>query len=936
MKVDFLWKGRYPLRALAPLCLPALLLAVASCGGDGSGPTDPEPDPDLTRVPASIAVHAGADQISAPGTAVATPPAVLVRNSTGAPIQGVTVQFTVAAGGGQLTGGSPTTDASGVARVQSWVLGTSGEQRLTAQVANLPQASFDATIEAQATVGIGIAAGGGTIEIDEEGHPYDGLTMQIPAGAFPQGSEWSLRVDEEAPALSLPTGFAVAGPTLEIRTSVGRTETLMTLDIPVTQAPGTAIVIAVRDPVRGVMEVLPTVGVSPTSIRVMAGHLRGDFLLGPAGGGGTPARSLPGRGIATTQGPARNLGGIGDALSGILQLVPVEMLLPTLPASSEVNRWPILDHGSAEYPEGFGPAIAALEVAGAAQGLAAFAAAVRPLDTPGFYAEPGPLAALTQANRALAQSVASIGRQLTEALSEMPKAEQDEIVHHNVLANIRLSGFPTMVAAFRESQATSAVIGAAVEGSSDDLVISMPTTQTPVRMGRVNIGFLSISIPYVAGATPQEINSLIPLSSLVTPFERISSIGEQVARIGTHLVESVERRQLNEQLARAAGLSLPTVEMRADDEAEWKPVVGGSAFARSTRAILRVVGSASSLHGANGERIAEGTEIALEQDGALFASDGGSPVARSLSTAFVGLGGVSRQISALSLHLSAALFTLEKSEVRLEPGEREVEFRAQVPSPPESGYRIEWDWGDGTKSETTNTLDGSHEYATEGDYTVTVTLLDMAGDRLARTTGSVSAGAALAWRITSFVDQDNLLDDDEIEGSGPTVDLLRRLLAAPTAGLIAIEPGASSGTQLLLRAHRTTTWSGTGEGPPPSSAQSEHLLPLGTDPPTPHVVGPFFAGWESDNWTQTTNDLGSGSMAGRYALGHVSYQIEDAGTQRGPAGGVRFEADRNGAAMTGTVRVVIWWQDDETGEVYEPGEEFRFRFEARRWGAAAP
>ena len=916
------------------LCPSVLLFSIAACGGDGTGPT--EPDPDLARTPASVTVHAGADQAAAPGAAVAVPPAVLVRNSTGAPVQGVAVQFTVASGGGQVTGASPTTDASGVARVDSWVLGASGEQRLTAQVADLPQVTFEAAIEAQATVAVGVAAGGGKVEIDEEGHPYDGLTLEIPAGAFPQGSEWSLRVDEDAPTISLPAGFTTAGPTLEIRTSAGRTETLMTLDIPVPEASGKAIVIAVRDPVRGVIEVLPTVGVSPTSIRVMAGHLRGDLLLGPADEGGSPARSLTGQGISAARGPMHNTGGLGDAFSGIAQLIPIEMLLPMLPASSEVNPWPILDHGSAANPDGFGPAIAALEVAGAARRLGAFAAAVRPLDVPGFYAEPGPLAALSEVSRAMAQSVANSARQISDALSDLPKPQQDEIVHHNVVANIRLSGLPTMVAAFRPAQGSSAVIGAAIEGSSDDLLISMPTAPSPVRMARVSVGFASISVPNVVGAMPQDLNSLIPLSSLIAPFERIGTLAERIARIGIHPAGSEERRQLNEQLAGEAGLPLPIVEIRADEEADWKPVVGGSAVARSAKAILRVVGGVASLHGADGARIAEGTEIPLEQDGELFADEEGGSVLRSLSTAIEGVGGVARQVAALSIRLSAAIFGLEKSEIRLEPGQRQVEFRARVPLAPESGYRIEWDWGDGTKTETTNSVDASYEYEAEGDYTVTATLLDMEGDRLSRTTGSVRAASARAWRITSLVDQDDLLGDEDIEGSGPTVDLLYRLLASPAAGLIAIEPVPGAGTELRLRVHRSTTWSGLGDAPPAYSAQDEHLLQLGTDPPTPHDVGPFFAGWEADSWTQTTDDPGSGSMTGRYALGHVTYEIEDLGTQRGPAGGVRFEADRDGATMTGTLFVVIWWQDEETGEVYEAGEEFRFAFEAHRWGAEAP
>ena len=928
MKVAFLSRGRPALRCLAQLCLPVLLFAVASCGGDGSGPTDP--DPDLTRVPATITIHAGADQSSVAGSAVPTAPAVLVRNSTGSPIQGVSVQFTVAAGGGQVTGGASTTDASGVAQVQSWVLGTGGEQRLTARVANLPLVTFEATVEAEAT--ISVAAAGGTVRIDEAGHPYDGLTLTIPAGAFPQGSAWSLRVDEDAPTLSLPTGFTVAGPTLEVRTSAVRTGTLMTLDLPVQDAAAKAIVIAVRDPARGIMEVLPTVAVSPTSIRVMAGHLRGDLLLGPAGSGATPVRSLPARGIAADRQPSYDIGG---GLPGIAQLIPIEMLLPTLPASSEINRWPILDHGSAEFPQGFGPAISALEVSGSARGLRPFSAAVRGLDIPGFYAESGPLAALAQANRSIAESVASVGRQLSEALSELPKAQQDEIVHRNVLANIRLSNSPTLVAAVREMHATSAVIGAAIQGTTEHLILTVPTSAEPVTLPRQSGGFLSIGIASVVGATPIDLNSIIPLTSLVTPFEQIGNLAESVSRIGEQVVGSAARRQLNEELAREAGLALPTVEFRADAEAEWRPVTDGSFFARSREALIRVAGSTASLHGTNGDRIGEGTEIALELDGALF--DGGSgPVARSVSTAVAGIGGLIRQVGAVTVRITGALFALEESQVRLEPGELEVEFTAKVPSPPAGGYRILWDWGDGTTTETANTLGAVHEYEAAADYTVTVTLLDMEGGRLARTTGQVSAAASLTWRITSFADQDDLFGDEDIEGSGPAVELLRRLLAAPTAGLITIEPGESAGTRLMLRAHRTTVWSGSGVAPPPSSAQAEHLLMLGTDPPTLHSVGPFFAGWESDYWTQTTADPTAGSMTGRYALGHATYQIEDAGTQRGPAGGVRFAGERNGARLTGTVIVVIWWQDEETGEVSEPAEEFRFGFEALRWGAAGP
>src|SRR5690606_17627178 len=146
-------------------------------------------------------------------------------NASGTPLSGITVEFTVAAGGGQVTGGTPLTDASGVARVGSWVLGTSGQQRLTARVGTLSVVTFEAEITPEAAETF--TAGGGTLTIDELGHPYDGLSLTVPAGAFPEGSDWSIRVDETAPPVSLPAGFTVAGPTLDIRTSAARAASLL-------------------------------------------------------------------------------------------------------------------------------------------------------------------------------------------------------------------------------------------------------------------------------------------------------------------------------------------------------------------------------------------------------------------------------------------------------------------------------------------------------------------------------------------------------------------------------------------------------------------------------------------------------------------------------------------------------------------------------------
>lgn len=105
---------------------------VMGCGGGGDGGTEPDPPPP-DAVPASIAVHSGGSQTQRLNTTLATAPSVIVKDAVGQSVPGVSVHFAVIAGGGTVTGANPTTDAQGVARVGSWILGpTIGVQKLTA------------------------------------------------------------------------------------------------------------------------------------------------------------------------------------------------------------------------------------------------------------------------------------------------------------------------------------------------------------------------------------------------------------------------------------------------------------------------------------------------------------------------------------------------------------------------------------------------------------------------------------------------------------------------------------------------------------------------------------------------------------------------------------------------------------------------------------
>src|SRR5205807_670830 len=137
---------------------------------------------------ATIAANSGTSQSATVGTAVSAPPSVIVKDANGNPVVGVAVTFAVAPGNGTITGGSQTTNTSGVATVGSWTLSaTAGSNTLTATstaltgspVPSLPAALpiSAATIAANsptsqtATVGTAVSTPPSVIVKDANGNP---------------------------------------------------------------------------------------------------------------------------------------------------------------------------------------------------------------------------------------------------------------------------------------------------------------------------------------------------------------------------------------------------------------------------------------------------------------------------------------------------------------------------------------------------------------------------------------------------------------------------------------------------------------------------------------------------------------------------------------------------------------------------------------------
>ena len=142
--------------------------------------------------PTNFTIDAGNSQTVVAGSAVPTAPSVLVTDADNDPIPGVSVTFAVASGGGSITGGSATTDASGIATVGSWTLGTTaGANTLTASVSGLTDVTFSATGTVGTASILAISAGDGQTALpstavttapavlvtDANGNPVSGISV---------------------------------------------------------------------------------------------------------------------------------------------------------------------------------------------------------------------------------------------------------------------------------------------------------------------------------------------------------------------------------------------------------------------------------------------------------------------------------------------------------------------------------------------------------------------------------------------------------------------------------------------------------------------------------------------------------------------------------------------------------------------------------------
>ena len=124
--------GTYSVTVTAPTTSGTSIFAATLGGGavDGGGASQALIAVNYVAGPAAqIALSAGDAQTTVAGIAVATAPSVIVTDAHNNPVSGASVTFAVTAGGGGIAGDpTVTTDASGIATVGGWTLGTRGSQ----------------------------------------------------------------------------------------------------------------------------------------------------------------------------------------------------------------------------------------------------------------------------------------------------------------------------------------------------------------------------------------------------------------------------------------------------------------------------------------------------------------------------------------------------------------------------------------------------------------------------------------------------------------------------------------------------------------------------------------------------------------------------------------------------------------------------------------
>lgn len=297
--------------------------ALGACGGGGGGGTGPTPN--------TIVVNAGNNQVGAAGAALAESLAVIVRDQGGAALPGVTVSFTVTAGGGSVSPASRATDASGIAKTRFTLGPGAGTQTVNGTAGNLAPAQFSAVSQINGAVNIANTTTGPLTDTVDAVKAESLTVLVTNQNATPvQGINvaWASTGGLVSSAL-VPTGAAGLS---KVRFTYGTGAGNQTATATVTGLVGSPVTIALTATAGTAVTIVKTAGdngTAPPSSQVTYtvqsrdshGNPKGgvtiDWAVGTGGGSITPTnQTAPGQNVTGTNGNAsatRTLGaGTGD------------------------------------------------------------------------------------------------------------------------------------------------------------------------------------------------------------------------------------------------------------------------------------------------------------------------------------------------------------------------------------------------------------------------------------------------------------------------------------------------------------------------------------------------------------------------------------------------------------------------------------------------
>lgn len=803
-----------------------LFVVISGCGGSSTDPGG-NPPPPPTGQAADLSIQAGDGQQADPGTAVAIPPAVLVKDAGGRPVAGASVQFTASAGGGTVSGATATSNAQGIATVGGWVLGQGDVQTLDAQVGSLSPAHFHATVTKLNEADIG--PGGGILEINSAGTPFSGLRLTIPAGAFKTAGTWRIGVSASMPNVTLPAGFTVVGPALRIETTQGRADRMMTIRIPVQQVPGSLSVFLMFDPARNRMEMIPIIGRDQSSVTLGGSHFNPSLLLGPE------------QATAFRAGPASASGGVGYIIGAGAQS---QMMLDALGFPSDQalamiasQLWPAPETGSYGYPGGHGPAIALMEMFSSLSNLA-IGPAIKLAWPAGPLADTAALAGLmTMAKRHFTGSpgASQVLADLAAAWAAQPPASRDSLTAINLRGMLMVSKvpqlmmFPEQLTAAPPGRVSRAVFAAMYGVANSTMWFSGPTTPlAPSGLTLGPNGFASRVANDVVGAPPFSAPAVLPLGgSFLYPVDQFADVPP--AMMNALSATGATRDAANRSLATQAGFPDVVVEFQSTTGAPWVPADPTLEIRDSTaavRTICRNCTNALQMYAVPEQQTVEATTNGTSHTGGASITPLGAHMAALIDALGIGnlVGVVSTQLDAALLDIPGVFGQLQRVAVpihfpllrrifliqpdsQLTTVSAPITLHAPVVNPPKLlPYEIAWAWGDGTTTVVALADSATHTYATTGTYQVKATLRYSAAGGLGPIPIAVARGKVtvappvFVWTFRSATVQSSTLPPGGIgaEATDTTIfnlvsGIVSNLLANPTNNSVAVLGIANGG-----------------------------------------------------------------------------------------------------------------------------------------------